>query len=123
MKTLPFLDLLLFLVLLVPAHAQNKESIDTLAEMVGSYRNSIDPDLRFNIKRDKDKLILEVPGQGQTDMVPLGGGRFRPKQVNPPAIVEFVRDSTGKVRRFLWIQNHKGSVGEWLQGLLCRGTR
>ncbi|HXB96372.1 MAG TPA: M1 family metallopeptidase, partial [Puia sp.] len=108
----PFLPLLLLFATL--ARAQNKETADTLRGLAGSYRNPIDPSLQFNIKREKDQLIFEVPGQGQTPMTGLGNDRFRPKQVNPPAIVAFVRDSTGNVGRFRWIQNHKGSNGEWL---------
>ena len=114
----PILPLLLFLTTLARAQnlrAQDKQTRDTLTGLIGSYCPLLDPSLQFNIKRDKDQLILEVVGQGQTPMTGLGNDRFRPKQVNPPAIVAFVRDNSGKAVRFRWIQDHKSSNGEWLE--------
>lgn len=108
MKTLL---LLAAFALVTPAHAQ---TADTLEGLAGAYHNPLDPSLQFNIQREKDHLVLVVPGQGQTDMVGLGKDRYWPRGVNPKAIVAFVRDSSGRAARFAWIQNHKGSNAIWI---------
>jgi hypothetical protein len=109
--------LLTALALLINARAQDSQvrlSADTLEGLAGSYHNPIDPALQFNIQREKDHLVLVVPGQGQTDMVGLGKDRFQPKGVNPRAVVAFARDASGRAPRFTWIQDHKNSNGIWL---------
>ena len=113
MKTLLLLASLAFL---ARANAQTASTADTLEGLAGSYHNPLDPALQFNIRREKDQdhLILEVPGQGQTDMKGLGHDRFWPTGVNPHAIVAFVRDASGRATRFSWIQNHKNSNGVWI---------
>jgi hypothetical protein len=124
MRRLFFLPLLLILGPSFKASAQSSQSSQSsqsaqssyLDSLVGRYRNPIDIDLQFIIKRNAEKLILAVPGQGQTGMVALGNDRFRPNHVKPEAIIQFVRDSTGQIRWLQWHQDHKNSsVGEWIR--------
>ena len=116
MKTLRlFASLALPLLVIMPrTKAQPAGSTDTLEGLAGSYHNPIDYSLRFDIQRDKDHLVLVVPGQGQTDMAGLGKDRFWPKGVKPRAVVAFVRDASGRATRLAWIQDHKGSKGTWI---------
>src|SRR6187402_2495124 len=73
-----------------------EKTTDSLQELTGSYQAGIDSSLRFNIKKGNDRLILELPGQGQTDLVALGKDRFRPNQVSPPVTLAFIRDKMGR---------------------------
>jgi len=77
---------------------------DTLAPLLGFYQARIIPSIRLRIKKDKNQLILEVPGQGQTAMESLGGNRFKPQQVQPASIIQFIADKNGIIEKFLWIQ-------------------
>ena len=111
-----FLPLILSLGIFTSLCAQERsteKTKDSLEGLTGQYRAGIDPSVQFNIKKDKDRLILEVPGQGQTDMVSLGNDRFRPNQISPPVTLAFLRDSAGRAHRFGWLQDHKKQVGEW----------
>jgi hypothetical protein len=120
MKTFLFLSLCFFVIALrthaqaTGTQAQAALTTDTLEGLAGSYHNPLDESVRFDIQREKDHLVLVVPGQGQTDMKGLGKDRFWPTGVNPRAVVAFVRDASGRAERFEWIQNHKHSNGEWI---------
>jgi len=87
---------------------------DTLEGLAGLYRLGIDSTRLFRIKQDKDQLILEVVGQGQTPLAPLGGNRFSPKHISPPVTIEFIRDSLGTVYKFTWFQDRKDKVVEYI---------
>lgn len=88
---------------------------DTLDPLTGLYQMTIDTTQAFRIKKEKDQLILEIVGQGQTELLPLGPDQFRPKIVSPPATVTFIRDSLKTVNRFSWYQDHTGQQTKFLR--------
>ncbi|MHA4811467.1 M1 family metallopeptidase [Flavitalea flava] len=98
--------------------AQDKTNIpakDTLDPLTGLYHMTIDTTQAFRIKKEKDQLILEVAGQGQTELLPLGTDQFRPKVVAPPATLTFIRDSLKEVNRFTWYQDHTGQQTKFIR--------
>lgn len=94
---------LIFLVILAPSKAQNIPSnTDSLRELVGSYEFAA---VKLIIRMQDEKLLLDFPGQGQVGLTPVTSTRFRADHVRPEAIIEFVKDSLGRVSLFRWIQN------------------
>lgn len=104
MKFLPLLFVLLNL------HIYGQDSLNALT---GQYQAVIDPTLQFIIKKENQQLILELPGQGQTDMVNIGSDRFQPNHITPVTTITFLRDNTGNVRQFSWQQDHGNQASEW----------
>src|SRR5882724_11078428 len=90
-----------------PLFAQQKNTDkkeDSFEELPGLYKTKLDSSGGFNIKKENGHLILEVIGQGKTQLSRIAENRFRPKQVKPEAIIEFIKDSSGNIQKFLWIQ-------------------
>jgi hypothetical protein len=73
--------------------------------LTGVYRPELDTTQVFNVKKEKDKLLLELVGQGQTTLIPLGNNRYKPELVQPATILEFIKDSLGRVQKFNWLQD------------------
>jgi len=76
--------LLLVVISYAGAQVIKEQHKDTLNSFTGLYHMSIDSSQQFRIKRDKDQLILEVTGQGQTTLTHLQGNRFSPDHMPLP---------------------------------------
>jgi len=115
-----FLLSILFLIPFSGLRSQAPASGDSLT---GLYRTDLDSQQQWRIKKEGDQLILELVGQGQTKLIPLGNGRFRPEQVSPPAVIEFIKDSTGSVYKFTWSQDKHGQKTELVRVSLTEGGK
>lgn len=100
---------LLFLVFSNGLKAQ-KGSPDTLT---GIYQAYIDPSVEFIIKNNGKQLMLEIPGQGQVNMLADGGARFHFKEI--PVVLQFNKDAGEKASGFRWTQNRSGQAVEWIK--------
>jgi hypothetical protein len=94
----------LFSLSLAPTVKAQQEALAPDA-LTGTYRMELDTTQLFNVKKEKDNLLLEVVGQGQTSLTSIGGNRYKPGRVQPPAVLEFIKDSMGSVQKFNWLQN------------------
>lgn len=82
-------------------------------KLTGIYQAYIDPSVEFIIKNDKEQLALEIPGQGQANLLPDGGGRFHLNEV--PFTLQFQVDPTGKATGFQLTTNRKPQEAEWIK--------
>lgn len=94
---------LFVLILIKPVLAQDKYSINP-DEYLGIYQARIDANSSIIIKKEKEKLIAQLVGQGEVSMTSIGKDRFIPNRVRPKSIIEFVRDKSGKPIQLKWIQ-------------------
>lgn len=99
--------LLLSLLILHVSGSLNAQSTtstkeDSLNTILGTYQFE---KTKYIIRKQDDKLLLDLPGQGMVTLTQLTGNRFRADYVKPEAIVEFIKDSSGIVREFRWIQD------------------
>src|SRR5205085_8410061 len=99
MKRSIYFFTLLFLVFSSRLKAQ-KDSLDRLT---GIYQVYINPSVEFIIKNNGKQLMLEIPGQGQVNMLADGGGRFHLKEI--PVVMQFNIDAREKARGFQWTLN------------------
>ncbi len=76
-----------------------------LDQFEGLFFAQLDSSSKFIIKKEKDHLMLVVPGQGSAPMDWVSGNQFRPKYLKPTAMVEFIKDSLGQISRMLWKQD------------------
>lgn len=76
-------------------------------DLTGTYRVEADSSMLFRVKKQNNGLMLEVVGQGETQLSPLPDNKFRPKGVEPPTTVGFIRDSLGRVQKLTWLQDQK----------------
>src|SRR5918997_1829029 len=76
---------------------------DPISKYTGTYRSEGDSSFYFNVKMEKDRLVLELPGQGQTGLQPQGNHRFVPEHVNPATVVAFIPSDT--TMQMHWIQD------------------
>jgi len=82
--------------------AQEPATADTA--IIGQYQNSKGPKLTLEVSRNKDKWLLQIVGQGTTEMTPLGPLRFEPQHIRPRATMVFLKDSLGHVDRMRFSQ-------------------
>src|SRR5207342_1677620 len=75
-----------------------------LDKYLGDYHAQLDSTSKFSIRKENDRLMLVVPGQGQAPMDWVSGNQFRPEYVRPEALIDFVPDSSGRIGRMLWNQ-------------------
>ncbi|HSC37816.1 MAG TPA: M1 family metallopeptidase, partial [Chitinophagaceae bacterium] len=87
-----------------PGSAPVKTSWDDLP---GTYQVQADSTMLFRVKKRNNRLVLEVVGQGETELSPLPDNRFRPKHVEPATTVEFIRDSLGRIQKLTWLQDQQ----------------
>ena len=98
-----------FLFVLIMGYSQitlAQDSSKTLAykQFVGTYQPTLDSSITFRIKTENQQLVLEIPGQGQTDMEQVGKSTFVPKHVRPKATIEFVHGKEGAAMQLVWNQ-------------------
>src|SRR5882724_2069358 len=98
-----FLIVILLIILIVPISAQKKNQ-DSFDKFMGTYIPEIDSLLKFNIKKENGRLIVEIEGQGKTELSQISANSFKPKRVQLPTVIEFIFDSVGNPYKFLWIQ-------------------
>jgi hypothetical protein len=97
-------SILLFSMALIACHCSfSQEPTKEWDAFTGVYQLQSDSTQLFKVKKEKGQLVLDV-GNGQTKLVPLGGYRFKP-ELQRPTVVEFMKDSLGKVQQFSWIQD------------------
>jgi hypothetical protein len=82
---------------------------DSITAYTGTYRSVADTSFYFNVKNDNQRLILELPGQGQTTLQPQGNNRFTPEHVQPPTVVAFSPGDSNHMQ-FQWIQDLEGEL-------------
>ena len=104
MKSVLFLCVLLIPVCLL--HAQD-------TTVVGEYQSVETPKFTFEVFRDHQKLMLQIVGQGSTELTPLSAMVFQPQHIRPAARIEFRKDSLGHVDRMEWTQ--KGGPYTWVR--------
>jgi len=68
-------------------------------QRTGVYRVKTDPAIEFRVSREADQLLLQILGQGKTLLTPVSGGRFALKGVRPAAVIEFLKNDSGRIDR------------------------
>jgi hypothetical protein len=69
--------------------------------------------LSLSLKKNGEQLMLEIPGEGQANMIADGGERFHFKEI--PVVLQFNMDARGKASGFLLTQNRSEQIGEWIK--------
>lgn len=108
------LILLFISILPVFALAQNDKDVNKATNYdlyTGLYQVNFLANRKFNIYREGDKLIIELAGQGRTDLLPMGNNRFKANHVKPTAMVEFIPGSNGAITALTWTQQSNDQ--EW----------
>src|ERR1700722_14036559 len=72
--------------------------------ILGEYRISKPVSVVFDVYNKGGKLLLQIVGQGQTEMKPVSGLVYEPVHVRPKARIEFLKDSIGRVGGLKWTQ-------------------
>lgn len=103
-----FLILLFFVI-----NSQLQAQKDNPDRLTGIYQAYIDPSIEFIIKKNGKQLMLEIPGQGQANMLPDGDEKFHFKEI--PVVVQFNLDAREKVLGFRWTHNNHGQTVEWIK--------
>jgi hypothetical protein len=96
--------------------AQEKQTVgkeNGFEELIGTYQWKIDSSAQFNIDIEDNHLMIVIKGEGKTDLIPLGNNRFKLNHVKIETLVQFSRDSSGKIQKLTWIQSPPKSV--WLK--------
>lgn len=86
---------------------------DSPDRLTGIYQAYIDPSVEFIIKNNGKQLMLEIPGQGQVNMLADGEERFHFNEL--PVKLQFNMDARGKAVGFQWMQNQSGQAAEWIR--------
>jgi hypothetical protein len=94
MKRIPLLCSVLLCCLFVSGQDKSPD------DFTGQYQIEYYPARKLNIFRDNKNLMLEIVGQGKTELIPAGGNSFSLKGV-PKATVSFIQDSQRKTFKFL----------------------
>ncbi len=85
--------------------------VDT--SLLGEYRISKPVAVVFDIYNKGGKLLLQIVGQGQTEMKHVSGLVYEPLHVQPKTRMEFVKDSTGRIGGLKWTQ--EGQTLKWIR--------
>lgn len=80
-------------------------------EILGQYQVDFYHDRKMNIKRSGKRIMLEIVGQGQAELILQSENKYIIKGVRPAILLEFRKDSLGKVRDFIFSQKFTDS--EW----------
>ena len=76
---------------------------DPSKDLTGLYRVSFAPTEQSKIYKEGNKLMIELIGQGRGPLSFVSGDSYKIK-VKPEININFVRDSSGKVQKFLWLR-------------------
>ncbi len=107
------ISLLLLFVIIIwvePVAAQSKKDVDYNL-YTGLYQVIFLTNRKFNIYKDGDKLMVEIVGQGRTDLIYIGNNKFKANHVKPEAIIEFTPGNAGLMTGLKWTQKTTGA--EW----------
>ena len=77
---------------------------------VGHYKLKLKPDLLVAIRKNKDRLFVEVAGQTADELFPESETEFFNNDV--PLRISFIKDASGKVTRLLGHQGGQDFVAE-----------
>lgn len=102
-----------FTFLFLVFNGQVKAQKDNTDRLTGIYQAYIDPSVEFIIKNNGKQLMLEIPGQGQVNMLTDGGERFRFNEI--PVVLQFNMGAGEKVSGFRWTQTNNGQAAEWIK--------
>lgn len=102
-----------FTLVVVVFCSQLKAQEDSSGRLTGVYQAYIDPSVEFIIKKSGKQLMLEVPGQGQVNMLADGDERFRFNEI--PVVLQFNKTAGQKASGFRWTQNRSGQATEWIK--------
>src|SRR5215471_8495545 len=70
-------------------------------DLAGVYRINFAPTEQVRISKENDKLMFELVGQGKGPLSRIAADQYEIR-VKPRIAIEFIRDSSGKVQKFLW---------------------
>jgi hypothetical protein len=104
---------LFFFTLLFVFGSQSKAQKDSPGRLTGVYQAYIDPSVEFIIKNSGNQLLLEVPGQGQVNMLADGDERFHFNEI--PVVLQFNKSTGEKATGFRWTYNRSGQAIEWIK--------
>jgi len=88
---------LFILFFLFPLHSLFAQPVPLADERTGVYRGRNDPAIEFRIARKNDHLLLQILGQGRTELVLSAGGWYLIKGVRPAARLEFLKNDSGQI--------------------------
>jgi hypothetical protein len=101
---------IIFFVVVTRLRAQ-QPAVDT--SLLGEYRISSPVAVVLDVYNKGGKLLLQIVGQGQTEMKFISGLVYEPLHVRPKAKMEFMKDSTGRVVGLRWAQG--GQTSKWIR--------
>ena len=106
-------NIYLFTLLLFVFSSQLKAQEERPDRLTGIYQAYINPSTEFIIKNNGKQLILEIPGQGQANLLADGGEKFHLKEL--PAVLQFNKGEGEKATGFGWTINRQSPATEWIK--------
>jgi hypothetical protein len=107
MKCLNFILLLTISSLSFAQESKHKFFIQDLDMYLGTYQVKMLPSQKFRVFREEKKIMLEIVGQGTTELIYLKDDKFKAKNIKPEAIVEFKKDLQDSILSLFWMQNSR----------------
>ena len=86
-------------------------AVDT--SLLGEYRISKPVAVVFDVYNKGGKLLLQIVGQGQTEMKHVSELVYEPLHVRPRARIEFIKDGAGRAGGLTWTQ--EGQTLAWMR--------
>jgi hypothetical protein len=74
---------------------------------LGTYQVKMLPSQKFRVFKDDQKFMLEIVGQGTTELIQVKDDQFKAKYIKPEAIVEFKKGLHDSVLSLIWMQNSR----------------
>lgn len=102
-----------FTFLFLVFNSRVKAQKDNPNRLTGIYQAYIDPSVEFIIKNNGKQLMLEIPGQGQVNMLADGDERFHFNEI--PVVLQFNKGAGEKTSGFRWTQTNSGQAIEWIK--------
>lgn len=86
--------------------AKGQTPTSEIDELSGNYayKSANAAPIYFRVYKQNKTLMLEVVGQGKTELKKVSAYKYIPDKVKPEAVMEFAKDASGKVIKFAWIQ-------------------
>ena len=76
---------------------------DPSKDLPGLYRVSFAPTEQSKIYKEGNRIMIELVGQGRAPLSFISADSYKIK-VKPEINIDFVRDSSGKIQKFLWLR-------------------